>query len=103
MRNFYVRLSLLVIFLLPVSLSAQSAGPAPARRAVVVELFTSEGCNTCPPADALLSKLRQAKLSDGTEIIPLGLHVDYWNHLGWTDRFSSSSYTGRQREYVDKL
>lgn len=104
MRTFWIRLSFLVIFLLlPVGFSAQSSSPAPARKAVVVELFTSEGCNTCPPADELLSRLREARLSGGTEIIPLGLHVDYWNHLGWTDRFSSSSYTDRQKAYAEKL
>jgi hypothetical protein len=73
------------------------------RKAVVVELFTSEGCSSCPPADALLLQLRQQKQLDGTEVIPLGFHVDYWNDLGWQDRFSSSAYSRRQEQYARKF
>ena len=65
----------------------------------LLELFTSEGCSSCPPADNLLPDL--AKLD--SNIIPLSFHVDYWNRLGWEDPFSSSEYTGRQREYVSQL
>src|SRR5215472_17647092 len=79
------------------------APPAVARKTVVVELFTSEGCSSCPPADALLGRLRQEKFADGLEVVPLGLHVDYWNHQGWTDRFSSAAYTDRQIKYAEKL
>jgi hypothetical protein len=75
----------------------------PARKAVVVELFTSEGCSSCPPADALLARLAQERRTDGVEIIPLGLHVDYWNFQGWTDRFSSASYSERQLRYTDRF
>jgi len=78
--------------------------PAPAaRKAVVVELFTSEGCSSCRPADELLSSLSQEKLADGMEIIPLALHVDYWNFQGWTDRFSSADYSRRQQKYAQKF
>jgi hypothetical protein len=79
--------------------------PAPpaARKAVVVELFTSEGCSSCPPADDLLARLRQEKFAEGMEVIPLGLHVDYWNFQGWTDRFSSAAYTRRQEKYAQKF
>ncbi len=73
------------------------------RKAVVVELFTSEGCSSCPPADELLSHLRQQTSAQGVEIIPLGFHVDYWNSLGWRDRFSSSDYSKRQEQYAQKL
>lgn len=61
----------------------------------VLELFTSEGCSSCPPADNLLPEL--SKLD--ANIIPLSFHVDYWNRLGWTDPFSSSEFSARQREY----
>src|SRR5258705_2813519 len=63
----------------------------------VLELFTSEGCSSCPPADNLLPEL--TKLDSG--IIPLSFHVDYWNRLGWTDPFSNPDYSDRQRKYAD--
>lgn len=66
---------------------------------VVVELFTSEGCSSCPPADALLLKLSQMSGTDRQDVILMGEHVDYWNYIGWTDRFSSHEFTVRQQEY----
>src|SRR5882724_11133559 len=83
----------------------QSVSPAagPTRTPVVVELFTSEGCSNCPPADELLSRLRQEQLPQGAEVILLGFHVDYWNSLGWQDRFSSADYSKRQEQYAQKL
>lgn len=66
---------------------------------VVLELFTSQGCSSCPPADALLSEIGAA--SKG--VVPLGYHVDYWNHLGWSDPFSSHEYSERQSAYARAL
>jgi len=66
---------------------------------VVVELFTSEGCSSCPPADKVLSDLAERHGAD-VWFFPLTYHVDYWDYLGWKDRFADAAYTRRQREYA---
>ena len=68
---------------------------------VLVELFTSEGCSSCPRADELLSKLVKTETIPGVEVVALGEHVDYWNHLGWTDPYSQAEFSRRQEDYSE--
>jgi hypothetical protein len=89
-----------------VAVSSPSAGVAVAdgvRVPVVVELYSSEGCSSCPPADVLLARLDRDQPIAGVEIIALEMHVDYWNQLGWTDPFSQSALSSRQRMHDGAL
>jgi len=68
-------------------------------RIVVVELFTSEGCSSCPPADTLLKELSEQQKMEDVQIVALEEHVDYWNHLGWRDPYSAAEFSERQNDY----
>lgn len=75
--------------------------PNPIKGFAVIELFTSEGCSSCPPADELVAKIK--KESRDKPVYILAFHVDYWNRLGWKDSFSSADYSKRQRDYAQYL
>lgn len=100
-----MRLASTAAFLLLLGLAPASAEPprvqppgAAPPRPVVVELFTSQGCSSCPPADALLTELAR-----NPNILPLAFHITYWNNLGWRDPFSLEAGTDRQRAYQRSL
>ena len=81
---------------------AQTPAVQSAAKPVLVELFTSEGCSSCPPAEAMALKMEK-QVVPGADLIILEEHVDYWNQYGWIDPFSSGVWTQRQQEYVSKL
>jgi hypothetical protein len=90
----------------PITVVAAGAPAAPAeardaRPFALVELFTSEGCSSCPPADAVLRQLADDARTSSREVYALSFHVDYWNEIGWVDRFSQAAFSARQRAYAN--
>jgi hypothetical protein len=84
------------VFLAVAAIAATLGSALRAGEPVVVELFTSQGCSSCPPADALL-----AQLTEREDIIALALHVDYWDYIGWEDQFADPAFTRRQKGYAN--
>lgn len=99
------RLAFALLALFPLATSGQSPerGPDQARVPVLVELFTSEGCSDCPPADRLLEELDTKQPISNVQAIVLSEHVTYWNHQGWTDPFSLDEIDMRQKDYGDQF
>lgn len=93
----------LCLFGLPLACSRAEGEPRAAEAPIVLELFTSQGCSSCPPADRLLAKLAATGSVGERPVAPLAFHVDYWNDLGWADPFSLPAWTERQHAYARAL
>ena len=91
------RISLILLLFLFAAIPVFSQKKSPL---VVVELFTSEGCSSCPAADELLKQMADVRASEGKPLIALAFHITYWNHLGWVDPFSQEMFTDRQKMYA---
>jgi hypothetical protein len=105
------KLILLVLFVLPMTVQSQELSDStstnikivksPVNRVAVLELYTSEGCSSCPPADRFLSELEKTGISS-KKIIPMAFHVTYWDYIGWQDRYAKKQYDQRQRDMARK-
>ena len=98
MKTAYILLAgMLSITMLSPALGTECTTKSGEHRVALLELYTSEGCNSCPPADEWVSKLPSKGLTSD-RVVPLAFHVDYWNYLGWRDVFSQTNFTERQRQ-----
>ena len=93
--NFTMRRAFALFLLLPVLALVPLSASAGEKLLTVVELYTSQGCSSCPPADAYLGEL-----AERDDLLALSFHVDYWDYIGWKDPFASPLYTQRQRDYA---
>lgn len=102
--SIFVRSALLLVAVpsfLSTSYAAERSATSPSTQVHLIELYTSEGCSSCPPAESWLRGLRQ-EAGLGKTFIPIAFHVDYWNYLGWSDRFSRAEFTQRQHSYAEE-
>lgn len=97
MRHNLIVLALVGLF------SVQAHKPEPNKPIAVVELFTSQGCSSCPPADRLLTEVSKQAMASGQAVYALSFHVDYWDRLGWRDPYSDARYTTRQQQYARRF
>ncbi|MEO8236420.1 MAG: DUF1223 domain-containing protein [Flavobacterium sp.] len=105
MKSSFIKSGLLIVGIIVSSFTLQKVvenkqSKSSSNGFVVLELFTSQGCSSCPPADEVLAKYA---LQNNPKIIPLAFHVDYWNYIGWKDPFSKAQFTNRQRNYAIQL
>lgn len=88
----------LVVLLALIPLAGHAEKPE--KPLVLLELFTSEGCSSCPPADRILTSVNRTQPFPGVIVVPLSFHVDYWDRLGWTDPYGNAEYSRRQQQYA---